>query len=66
MRTVVSVNAVYPIDGLLLSLRTAASRMFPAANGHQPSIRAQTAAHDVSIRSSTTNAQVVEGGRLIQ
>ena len=48
MRTALRVNAIF----LLLPGRGIASSS-PMANVHQPSIRARTAAHDISIRSST-------------
>jgi hypothetical protein len=51
MRTVLSVNAVFSIGGLLLWEED--DRVLPMTNVHQPSIRARDAAHDVSIRSST-------------
>src|SRR4029453_10172614 len=49
-------SLVPPVDGQRDSV------VVPTANVHQPSIRAQTAAHDVSIRSSTIAASVRRGG----
>src|SRR5262245_61543102 len=56
MRTRSAVNAVYTSGRSLLVERQTASVVAPPANVHQPSIRARTAAHDVSIRSSTIAA----------
>ena len=59
MRTAVSVKAVTAVTGLFFL----SARSFPAAGVHQSSIRAQAAAYDVSIRSSTSASAIVEGGR---
>jgi len=53
MRTGFGVKTVRPSVSVSCREETLVTCGFPAASVHQPSIRAQTTAHDVSIRSST-------------